>query len=158
IGKPGAGPFSLTGQPNAMGGREVGGMANLLCAHRDLGNAAHRREIAEFWGVDAIPSKPGKTAVEMFDAVRAGAIKIVCIACTHPAHSRPDQSLVHEALERAELVIVQDVYRNTETAAYADVFLPAAGWGEKDGTMTNSERCISRVRAAVRAPGEALPD
>ena len=158
IGKPGAGPFSLTGQPNAMGGREVGGMANLLCAHRDLGNEEHRREIAELWGVDAIPSKPGKTAVEMFDAVRAGEIKIIWIACTNPAQSLPDQNLVHQALERAELVIVQDAYRNTETAGYADVFLPAAGWGEKDGTMTNSERRISRVRAAVRPPGEALPD
>jgi len=158
IGKHGAGPFSLTGQPNAMGGREVGGMANLLSAHRDLGNEKHRREVAELWGVEAVPSKPGKTAVEMFDAVRAGEIKIVWIACTNPAQSLPDQKLVHEALERAELVIVQDAYRNTETAAYADVFLPAAGWGEKEGTMTNSERRISRVRAAVPPPGEALPD
>jgi assimilatory nitrate reductase catalytic subunit len=158
IGKPGAGPFSLTGQPNAMGGREVGGMANLLSAHRDLGNEKHRREVAELWGVDEVPSKPGKTAVEMFDAVRAGEIKIIWIACTNPAQSLPDQKLVHEALERAELVIVQDAYRNTETTAYADVFLPAAGWGEKDGTMTNSERRISRVRAAVRPPGDALPD
>ena len=158
IGKPGAGPFSLTGQPNAMGGREVGGMANLLSAHRDLGNEKHRREVAELWGVEEVPSKPGKTAVEMFDAMRAGEIKIIWIACTNPAQSLPDQKLVHEALERAELVIVQDAYRNTETTAYADVFLPAAGWGEKDGTMTNSERRVSRVRAAVRPPGEALPD
>jgi assimilatory nitrate reductase catalytic subunit len=158
IGRAGAGPFSLTGQPNAMGGREVGGMANLLSAHRDLGNETHRREVARLWGVNEVPSKPGKTAVEMFDAVRSGEIKIIWIACTNPAQSLPDQTRVHEALERAELVIVQDAYRNTETAAYADVFLPAAGWGEKDGTMTNSERCISRVRAAVRPPGEALPD
>ncbi len=158
IGKPGAGPFSLTGQPNAMGGREVGGMANLLPAHRDLSNPSHREEIAAFWGVDEIPSKPGKTAVEMFEAMRAGEIKIIWIACTNPAQSLPDQKLVHEALERAELVIVQDAYRNTETAAYADVFLPAAGWGEKDGTMTNSERRISRVRAAVRPPAEARAD
>jgi assimilatory nitrate reductase catalytic subunit len=158
IGKTGAGPFSLTGQPNAMGGREVGGMANLMSAHRDLGNEQHRREIAELWGVQEVPSKPGKTAVEMFDAVRAGEMKIIWIACTNPAQSLPDQTLVHEALERAELVIVQDAYRSTETTAYADVFLPAAGWGEKDGTMTNSERRISRVRAAVRPPGEALPD
>jgi assimilatory nitrate reductase catalytic subunit len=158
IGRPGAGPFSLTGQPNAMGGREVGGLANLLSAHRDLGNEAHRREVAALWGLDEIPSKPGKTAVEMFDAVRAGEIRIVWIACTNPAQSLPDQRRVHEALERAELVVVQDAYRDTETAAYADVFLPAAGWGEKDGTMTNSERRITRVRAAVRPPGEALPD
>jgi assimilatory nitrate reductase catalytic subunit len=158
IGKPGAGPFSLTGQPNAMGGREVGGMANLLAGHRDLSNESHRKEIADLWGVKSIPEKPGKTAVEMFEAVRAGEIKILWIACTNPAQSLPDQKLVHEALERAELVIVQDAYRNTETSAYADVFLPAAGWGEKEGTMTNSERRISRVRAAVPPPGEAKQD
>jgi assimilatory nitrate reductase catalytic subunit len=158
IGKPGAGPFSLTGQPNAMGGREVGGMANLLSAHRDLANQEHRREVAALWGVDAVPSVPGKTAVEMFEAVRAGEIKIIWIACTNPAQSLPDQKLVHEALERAELVVVQDAYRATETSAYADVFLPAAGWGEKEGTMTNSERGISRVRAAVPPPGEARED
>ena len=158
IGRPGAGPFSLTGQPNAMGGREVGGMANLLSAHRELGNASDRAEMAAFWGVDDIPAKPGKTAVEMFEAVRAGEIKFLWIACTNPAQSLPDQRLVHEALGRAELVIVQDSYRNTETARYAHVFLPAAGWGEKEGTMTNSERRISRVRAAVPAPSEAWPD
>jgi assimilatory nitrate reductase catalytic subunit len=158
IGKPGAGPFSLTGQPNAMGGREVGGMANLLSAHRDLANAEHRREIAQFWGVPSVPERPGRTAVEMFEAARAGEIKVLWIACTNPAQSLPDQKLVREALERAELVIVQDAYRNTETARYADVFLPAAGWGEKEGTMTNSERRISRVRAAVRPPGEARAD
>jgi assimilatory nitrate reductase catalytic subunit len=158
IGRPGAGPFSLTGQPNAMGGREVGGMANLLSAHRDLASEKDRDEIARFWGVSEVPAKPGKTAVEMFEALRAGEIKIVWIACTNPAQSLPDQTLVHEALERAELVIVQDAYRDTETAAFADVFLPAASWGEKEGTMTNSERRISRVRAAVRPPGEARED
>jgi assimilatory nitrate reductase catalytic subunit len=158
IGKPGAGPFSLTGQPNAMGGREVGGMANLLSAHRDLASEKDRKDIASLWGVDDVPARPGKTAVEMFEAVRAGEIKIIWIACTNPAQSLPDQKLVHEALERAELVILQDAYRNTETAAYADVFLPAAGWGEKDGTMTNSERRISRVRAAVPPPAEARAD
>ena len=158
IGKPGAGPFSLTGQPNAMGGREVGGMANLLSAHRELSSESDRREIAEFWGIDRVPEKPGKTAVEMFEALREGEIKMIWIACTNPAQSLPDQHRVHEALARAELVIVQDAYRNTETAAYAHVFLPAAGWGEKEGTMTNSERRVSRVRAAVPPPGEAWPD
>jgi assimilatory nitrate reductase catalytic subunit len=158
IGRPGAGPFSLTGQPNAMGGREVGGMANLLSGHRELGNPSDRAEIAAFWGVKDIPQTPGKTAVEMFEAARAGKIKILWIACTNPAQSLPDQKLVHEALTRAELVIVQDAYRNTETARYAHVFLPAAGWGEKEGTMTNSERRISRVRAAIAPPGEAWPD
>jgi assimilatory nitrate reductase catalytic subunit len=158
IGKPGAGPFSLTGQPNAMGGREVGGMANLLSAHRDLSSEKDRNEVAALWGVRSVPERPGKTAVEMFEAVRKGEIKAIWIACTNPAQSLPDQNLVHEALERAELVVVQDAYRNTETAAYADVFLPAAGWGEKEGTMTNSERRVSRVRAAIRPPGEAWPD
>jgi assimilatory nitrate reductase catalytic subunit len=126
IGKPGAGPFSLTGQPNAMGGREVGGMANLLSAHRELGNASHRAEMAAFWGVDDIPATPGKTAVEMFEAVRAGEIRSSGSRAPNPAQSLPDQKLVHEALGRAELVIVQDAYRNTETAHYAHVFLPAA--------------------------------
>ena len=158
IGRQGAGPFSLTGQPNAMGGREVGGMANLLPAHRELSSAQHRREVAQLWGVEAVPAKPGKTAVEMFEAARGGQIKILWIACTNPAQSLPDQRLVHEALARAELVIVQDAYRNTETARYAHVFLPAASWGEKEGTMTNSERRISRVRAAARPPAEARPD
>jgi assimilatory nitrate reductase catalytic subunit len=158
IGKPGAGPLSLTGQPNAMGGREVGGMANLLPAHRDLASAQDRKEIAEFWGVPEVPAQPGRTAVEMFEAIRRGEIKAVWIACTNPAHSLPDQKAVREALERAELVVVQDAYRNTETAAYAHVFLPAAGWGEKNGTMTNSERRISRVRAAVPPPGESRAD
>jgi assimilatory nitrate reductase catalytic subunit len=157
IGKPGAGPFSLTGQPNAMGGREVGGMANLLSAHRELANEEHRREVARLWGVPSVPEKPGKTAVEMFDAVRSGEIKILWIVCTNPAQSLPDQKRVREALERAELVIVQEAY-HTETTAYAHVLLPAASWGEKDGTMTNSERRISRVRAAVAPPGEARAD
>jgi assimilatory nitrate reductase catalytic subunit len=158
IGRPGAGPFSLTGQPNAMGGREVGGMANLLSAHRDLSSEKDRNEVAALWGVRSVPERPGKTAVEMFEAIRKGEIKAVWIACTNPAQSLPDQQLVHEALSRAELVVVQDAYRSTETAAYADVFLPAAGWGEKEGTVTNSERRISRVRAAVPPPAEARTD
>ncbi len=158
IGRPGAGPFSLTGQPNAMGGREVGGMANLLSAHRDLANPAHRAEVARLWGVAEVPAKPGKTAVEMFDAARTEEIKALWIACTNPAQSMPDQALVRAALEAVELVVLQDAYRDTETAAYADVLLPAATWGEKEGTVTNSERRISRVRAAVPPPGEARPD
>ncbi|MBI2800318.1 MAG: molybdopterin-dependent oxidoreductase [Gammaproteobacteria bacterium] len=158
IGRPGAGPFSLTGQPNAMGGREVGGMATLLSGHRDLANPAHRAEVAAAWGVQDVPAAPGKTAIEMFEAVRAGQIKILWIACTNPAQSLPNQSLVRAALERAELVIVQEAYTTTETTAYADVLLPAATWGEKDGTMTNSERRIARVRAAVPPPGSARPD
>jgi assimilatory nitrate reductase catalytic subunit len=158
IGRPGAGPFSLTGQPNAMGGREVGGMANLLSAHRDLANPAHRDEVAGFWGVASVPAKPGRTAVELFDAIHTGEIRAVWIACTNPAQSMPDVGRVRAALERAEFVIVQEAYRNTDTAAYADVLLPASSWGEKEGTVTNSERRISRVRAAVAAPGEARAD
>ncbi|MGL4576236.1 MAG: molybdopterin-dependent oxidoreductase [Burkholderiaceae bacterium] len=158
IGKPGAGPFSLTGQPNAMGGREVGGLANLLPAHRDLANPQHREETARLWGVESVPTTSGKTAVEMFEAARAGKIKVLWIACTNPAQSLPDQRMVREALEAAELVIVQEAFGTTATARYADVLLPATTWGEKDGTVTNSERCISRQRAAVPPMGQARHD
>ena len=158
IGKPGAGPFSLTGQPNAMGGREVGGMANLLSAHRDLANPEHRAEIAKLWGVDDVPATPGKTAIEMFDAVKNGEIKAIWIACTNPAHSMPDLNNVLEALNTAELVVVQDAFNNTDTAKYADVLLPASTWGEKEGTVTNSERRITRVNPAVAPPAEAKHD
>lgn len=152
IGKPGAGPFSLTGQPNAMGGREVGGLANLLSAHRELANPAHRAEVAALWGVDAVPATPGKTAVEMFQAAADGEIKALWIACTNPAQSMPDQATVRRALERCEWVIVQEAFATTATCAYADLLLPATTWGEKEGTVTNSERRISRVRAAVPPP------
>src|SRR5436190_7797891 len=158
IGKPGAGPFSLTGQPNAMGGREVGGMATLLSAHRDLANPEHRAEVAALWGVDDVPAKPGKSAIELFEALATGEIKMVWIACTNPAQSLPDQTAVRAGLRRAELVVLQEACTDTETAAFADVLLPATTWGEKDGTATNSERRISRVRAAVPAPGEARHD
>lgn len=158
IGKVGAGPFSLTGQPNAMGGREVGGMANLLSGHRDLSNPTHRAEVAALWGVPSVPEKPGKTAVEMFEAVRAGQIKILWIACTNPAQSLPDQKLVRAALEKAELVIVQESFNNTATIPYADVLLPASTWGEKHGTVTNSERRISRCNAVVPKPGQSKHD
>lgn len=149
IGREGAGPFSLTGQPNAMGGREVGAMANLLSAHRDLNSAEDRAEVAALWGVPSIPDQPGLTAVPMFEALRQGGLKAIWIVCTNPAQSLPNQTLVHEALRQAELVIVQDAYANTATVAYADIYLPATTWGEKEGSVTNSERCITRVRAAV---------
>ncbi len=158
IGKPGAGPFSLTGQPNAMGGREVGGLANLISAHRDMANPAHRAEVAALWGVADVPSKPGKTAIEMFQAAADGEIKARWIACTNPAQSMPDQSVVRRALQRCELVIVQEAFATTETCHYADLLLPATTWGEKDGTVTNSERRISRVLPAVPAPGETRHD
>jgi assimilatory nitrate reductase catalytic subunit len=158
IGKAGAGPFSLTGQPNAMGGREVGGMANLLSGHRDLSQAADRAEIAALWGVPRVPEQPGKTAVEMFQAAADGEIKALWIACTNPAQSMPNQTLVRRALERAELVVVQEAYAGTATCVYADLLLPASTWGEKEGTVTNSERRISRVRAAVKPAGESRHD
>ncbi|RYX97360.1 MAG: nitrate reductase [Comamonadaceae bacterium] len=158
IGKKGAGPFSLTGQPNAMGGREVGGMANLLGGHRDLANPEHRAEVAALWGVPSVPEKPGKTAVEMFQAAADGEIRALWIACTNPAQSMPDQATVRRALERAEFVVVQEAFSTTATCAYADLLLPATTWGEKTGTVTNSERRISRVRPAVAAPGEARHD
>ena len=157
IGKPGCGPFSLTGQPNAMGGREVGGMATLLPAHRELSNAADREEVARFWGVPSIPEKTGLTAVELFDALAAGKVKAVWVIATNPAASMPASWAVDAALRRAEFVVVQDIYP-TETTAYADVVLPAAGWLEKCGTMTNSERRISLLEKAVEPPGEALAD
>ena len=157
IGKPGAGPFSLTGQPNAMGGREVGGLANLLSAHRDLSNPDHRAEVAALWGLDklgrSVPDKPGKTAVEMFQAAADGEIKALWIACTNPAQSMPDQATVRRALQRAEFVVVQEAFATTATCAFADLLLPATTWGEKEGTVTNSERRISRVQAAVEPPG-----
>ena len=158
IGRPGAGPLSLTGQPNAMGGREVGGMANLMSGHRDMANAQHRAEVAALWGVADVPAKPGLTAVEMFEAAADGQIKALWIACTNPAQSMPDQKTVHRALERVEFVIVQEAFETATTCDYADLLLPATTWGEKEGTVTNSERRISRVRAAVPPPGQARHD
>jgi assimilatory nitrate reductase catalytic subunit len=158
IGKLGAGPFSLTGQPNAMGGREVGGMATLLSGHRDLANPVHRAEVASLWGIESISDIPGKSAVDMFKAVKDGSIKAIWIACTNPAQSMPDLNDVLEALDNAELVVVQDAFDNTETCQYADVLLPASTWGEKEGSVTNSERRITRVTPAVMPPAEARHD
>ncbi|QDH69219.1 nitrate reductase [Marilutibacter alkalisoli] len=160
LGRPGAGPFSLTGQPNAMGGREVGGMATMLAAHRDITNATHRAEVEQLWKLapGSLSPRPGLAAVELFEAVRSGKVKAVWIACTNPVHSMPDIARVRDALQRAEYVIVQEAFRDTDTVPYADVLLPATTWGEKDGTVTNSERRISRVRAAVPAPGQARHD
>ncbi len=133
-------------------------MANLLSAHRDLANPQHRAEVAALWGVADVPSQPGKTAVEMFQAAADGEIKALWIACTNPAQSMPDQATVRRALQRAEFVVVQEAFATAETCAYADLLLPATTWGEKTGTVTNSERRISRVRTAVPAPGEARHD
>ncbi|GAB1308978.1 hypothetical protein KH5_16610 [Urechidicola sp. KH5] len=158
IGKPGSGPFSLTGQPNAMGGREVGGMANLLAAHKDLANPDHRKEVANFWGGGEIAPKPGLTATEMIDALNSGRLKAIWVVCTNPIVSLPNAAQVEKAFEKAKFVIVQDISRRSETVAYADLVLPAAGWLEKEGTMTNSERRISYINKVIDAPGEALPD
>ena len=160
LGRPGAGPFSLTGQPNAMGGREVGGMATMLAAHRELDDPLHRAEVEALWSLapGTLPAKPGLAAVELFDALHSGKVKAVWIACTNPAHSMPDLGRVREALQRAEYVIVQECYAGTDTVPFADALLPASTWGEKDGTATNSERRISRVRAAIASPGQAKPD
>ncbi|MDC1227162.1 molybdopterin-dependent oxidoreductase [Algibacter sp.] len=158
VGKPGAGPFSLTGQPNAMGGREVGGMANLLAVHKDLSNEEHRREVAQFWGVDKISPKPGLTATEMFDALESGKLKAVWIACTNPLVSLPNLNRVEKAMKNAKFVVVQEISHKSDTVAFADLVLPAAGWLEKEGTMTNSERRISYLPKEIEPPGEARPD
>jgi assimilatory nitrate reductase catalytic subunit len=158
IGKPGMGPFSITGQPNAMGGREVGGLSNMLAAHMDLGNAKHRQIVQEFWNSPLIAAAPGLKAVELFDAINAGTVKAVWIIATNPVVSLPDADKVKSALSKCELVVVSDIVEKTDTAAYAHVLLPAAGWGEKDGTVTNSDRRISRQRAFLPLPGEARPD
>ncbi|ULC60405.1 molybdopterin-dependent oxidoreductase [Flaviramulus sp. BrNp1-15] len=158
VGKPGSGPFSLTGQPNAMGGREVGGMANLLAVHKDLQNEEHRREVAQFWGVEKISPKPGLTATEMFDALDSGKLKAVWIACTNPLVSLPNTHRIEKAMKNAKFVVVQDISHKSDTVAYADLVLPAAAWLEKEGTMTNSERRISYLPKEINAPGEARPD
>lgn len=157
IGKPGATPFSVTGQPNAMGGREVGGLANTLAAHMDFSEDAVER-VARFWQAPNIATGPGLKAVELFEAVHAGRIKALWIMGTNPVVSMPDADFIREALRRCELVVVSDCVSDTDTAQMADVLLPALSWGEKTGTVTNSERCISLQRAFLQAPGAARPD
>lgn len=157
IGKPGACPFSITGQPNAMGGRETGGMATTLAGHMDF-DAESRARVARFWGAPRISDKPGLKAVDMFEAIASGRIKALWVMATNPAVSMPDASRVREALGACPFVVVSDCMANTDTSAFADVKLPALAWGEKDGTVTNSERRISRQRALFPAPGEARPD
>jgi ferredoxin-nitrate reductase len=160
IGKPGSGPFSLTGQPNAMGGREVGGLSNLLPAHRNLNNELHRNEVETFWKIPlgTISSQPGLTATEMFDELNTGKLKAIWIFCTNPLVSLPDVREAEKGLKKAKFVVVQDMSSQVETIKYADVVLPAAAWAEKEGTMTNAGRYISHLNKIVDAPGEALPD
>ncbi len=158
IGQPGMGPFSLTGQPNAMGGREVGGLSNQLAAHLEIDNAAHGEWLRRFWGAPRIAGHAGLKAVDLFEAVRAGRIKALWIMATNPVVSMPDADAVREALRNCPLVVVSDCVLPTDTSQFAHVLLPAASWGEKDGTVTNSERRVSRQRAFLPLPGEARPD
>ncbi|PCJ31263.1 MAG: nitrate reductase [Gammaproteobacteria bacterium] len=158
IGKPAMGPFSITGQPNAMGGREVGGLSNQLAAHMDLANPLHNDLVSRFWKTDSLADKPGAPAIDMFKDVASGKIKAIWVMATNPAVSLPDTNKVRAALEKCELVVVSDCEANTDTSQYADVLLPALGWAEKDGTVTNSERRISHQRAFLPAPGEAKAD
>lgn len=158
IGKPGTGPFSVTGQPNAMGGREVGGLATTLAAHMDLGDSEHRRIVQTFWQSPRIADKHGLKAVDLFRACRDGKIKALWIMATNPAVSLPESDLVREALGACPFVVVSDVERSTDTTKFAHVMLPSTGWGEKDGTVTNSERRISRQRAFLRPQGQARAD
>jgi ferredoxin-nitrate reductase len=160
IGKPGAGPFSLTGQPNAMGGREAGLLSHQLPGYRTVEDAEHRREVESYWGrrPGAISPNVGLTAVEMFRALEKGRLKAIWNAGTNPAVSLPDLHQVGRALQRATLVVAQDVYHPTETTRLADVLLPAAQWGEKEWTSSNSERTIGYSPKLFEAPGQALPD
>jgi assimilatory nitrate reductase catalytic subunit len=157
LGRPGMGPFSVTGQPNAMGGREVGGLANMLAAHMDF-SAETVDRVGRFWGADRVASKPGLKAVDLFAAMARGEIKAVWIMATNPAVSMPDADAVRAALAACPFVVVSDMNWHTDTMELAHVRLPALGWGEKDGTVTNSERRISRQRPFLPAPGEAKPD
>ncbi len=158
IGRPGMGPFSLTGQPNAMGGREVGGLANMLAAHMAIENPDDCDRVQRFWQAPAIARKPGLKAVDMFRAVADGRIKALWIMATNPVVSMPDADAVAAAIAACPFVVVSDVLQQTDTTPYAHVLLPSLGWGEKDGTVTNSERRISRQRAFLTAPGEAKAD
>ena len=157
LGRPGTGPFSITGQPNAMGGREVGGLANQLAAHMDF-SADSVDRVERYWQAPDVAREPGLKALDMFRAVAEGKIRFLWIMATNPAVSLPDTALVRRALASCDFVVVSDCVGDTDTAAYADLLLPAMGWGEKDGTVTNSERCISRQRALVPPMGEAQAD
>lgn len=158
IGQLGSGPFSVTGQPNAMGGREVGALANTLASHMEFDNSEHHALIREFWQTDRLATKPGLKAVDLFDAMAEGKIKAVWIMATNPMVSLPDSAKVKAALEACPFVVVSDCIADTETSRMADLLLPAQGWSEKSGTVTNSERRISRQRRIMPSPGMAKPD
>ncbi|GHB21712.1 nitrate reductase [Salinicola rhizosphaerae] len=162
LGLPGAGPFSITGQPNAMGGREVGGLANQLAAHMDYHTPGAIDRVTRFWRTEALtptlPDGPGLKAVELFDAIERGEIRAVWIMATNPVVSLPDAARIKRILARCPLVIVSDCMANAEVLDVADIVMPATGWAEKDGTVTNSERCISRQRGLLPPLGEARHD
>jgi ferredoxin-nitrate reductase len=160
IGKPGAGPFSLTGQPNAMGGREAGGLCHILPGYRLVKNPQHRQELEQFWGLPAgsIASDRGRTAWEMITGLETGDVGLLWVAATNPAVSMPDVERTKAALLRSPFTVYQDAYYPTETSAYAHVLLPAAQWSEKTGTMTNSERMVTLCPKFRNAPGEAKAD
>jgi assimilatory nitrate reductase catalytic subunit len=158
IGRPGMGPFSVTGQPNAMGGREVGGLANTLAAHMAIEDPIDRDRVQRFWRAPTIAEQPGLKAVDMFRAVADGRIKALWIMATNPVVSMPEAENVAAAIHACPFVVVSDVTASTDTARLAHVLLPATAWGEKDGTVTNSERRISRQRSFLQTPGEARPD
>tara|TARA_R110002096_G_scaffold118489_4_gene256615 strand:+ start:21502 stop:24192 length:2691 start_codon:yes stop_codon:yes gene_type:complete len=157
IGKPGMGPFSITGQPNAMGGREVGGLANTLAAHMGFSDEDKDR-VQRFWTAPNTAQGPGLKAVDLFSNIDAGKVKALWIMATNPAVSMPNADLVEAAMQKCDLVIVSDCVNNTDTTRFADILLPAQAWGEKSGTVTNSERRISRQRSFLKAAGEAKPD
>ncbi|MBD9572202.1 nitrate reductase [Ensifer sp. ENS08] len=158
IGRPGMGPFSLTGQPNAMGGREVGGLANMLAAHMAIEDAGDRDRVQRFWRSPKIAENPGLKAVDLFRAVADGRVKALWIMATNPVVSMPEADAVEAAIRACPFVVVSDILKETDTARHAHVLLPSLGWGEKSGTVTNSERRISRQRAFLAAPGEARAD
>lgn len=158
--RPGSGPFSLTGQPNAMGGREVGYLSHALPGQRLVTSTEDRAFIEKIWGLPAgtIRAEPGLDAVSLFQKLETGAVKAVWIAGTNPVASMPNRQRVINGLRRAELVIVLDAYHPTETSRYADILLPGAVWAEAEGTMVNSERDVTLMQPAVAPPGEAQPD
>ncbi|HEV2952692.1 MAG TPA: nitrate reductase, partial [Candidatus Dormibacteraeota bacterium] len=158
IGRRGTGPFSLTGQANAMGGREVGGLATDLAAHHSLENPEDRAAVESFWGLGPVPAQRGLTAVELIGAIEESKVRVLWVVATNPMASLPDGQAAMAAFQKLDLLIVQELYHPTDTTRMADILLPAAGWAEKTGTLTNSERRVSLAEAAVSPPGQARPD
>lgn len=158
IGKVGCGPFSITGQPNAMGGREVGGLAHMLAAHMDIDNPLHRNWVQGYWKSPKIATKPGLKAIDLFEKIEQGKVKALWIMATNPVASMPNRNKIESALKKCEMVVVSDCVAENDTLNFAHVKLPATGWSEKDGTVTNSERRISRQRGLLEPAGEAKHD